>query len=116
MTAHADKEDKQEVNTLFTMFKTYGQLLLIAATFFVNFGMFRADYINLQKRLDDIEALKPEQIGWISEQHEKRITDVEQQQKSVRDTVFEMKTKIDVIASWVADQKEREKEKSEHIR
>ena len=84
----------------------YWSIAAIAATFFINYGIFQSNYEHVQKRLIDLEALKLEQLKWVSEQHEHRLTTVELEQKAVRDTVFDMKTKIDVIASWVRDQRE----------
>jgi hypothetical protein len=102
-----DKQ-KNEDKTLGDLLKgigTYINMALICATFFINYGMSKADNAQMQKRITDIEALKPEQMQWQIADHNTRIVANELDDRTTRDTINEMKIKIDVIAQWVAEQR-----------
>lgn len=67
--------------------------------------MFKSENEQLRKRVEAVETVKPEQIRWIVEQQATKLAALDAEQRNARYTVFEMKTKIDVIAAWVQDQK-----------
>src|SRR5262245_47006225 len=99
--------DEKEIKSIFHFAKTFGPWLGVAAAFLISFGVFQAKDAQKEQRIAALEATKPEQLTWRVELNEKRIVNLEGDQKNLRDTIFEMKTKIDVIAEWVKDQKNK---------